>query len=76
MNIITKTIIQNDPSVYATAILDESSKKYGVCIGFEEKTPSGCIRNRILLTSLGFYETTEVAIKEGENIIKLVKNML
>jgi hypothetical protein len=73
MTRLTALIIRNPENLIYGASLGPIDGKYCLAIVFDDKTPSGCSRPRVLLESGPVYETPEVAKREAERIIDAVK---
>ncbi len=73
MTRLTALIIRNPENLIYGDYFGPIDGKYGLAVMFDDKTPSGCSRPRVLLESQPFYEKPEVAKREAERIIEDVK---
>ena len=70
MTLLTALIICNpDNKIYGDSY-GPIEGKYGLAIVFDDPTPSGCSRPRVLLESDPIYPTPEAAKNHAESIIK------
>ena len=71
MTRLTALIIRNpDNEIYADAYGPIANGKYGLAIMFDDVSPSGFSRPRVLLESDPIYPTPESAKNHAESIIK------
>lgn len=74
MTRLTALIIRNpDNEIYADAYGPIANGKYGLAIMFDDVSPSGFSRPRVLLESDPIYPTPEAAKDEADRIIKEVR---
>ena len=75
MTRLTALIIRNpDNKIYGDSF-GPIDGKYGLAVVFDDKTPSGCSRPRILLESCPIYETPDTAMNQAEEIIKEIREL-
>ena len=75
MTRLTALIIRNpDNEIYGDCY-GPIGGKYGLAVVFDDKTPSGCSRPRMLLRSGLIYETPESAKDQAEEIIKKIREL-
>jgi hypothetical protein len=75
MTLLTALIICNpDNKIYGDSY-GPIEGKYGLAIVFDDPTPSGCSRPRVLLESDPIFENPQAAKDEAEKIIKEVKEL-
>ena len=71
MTRLTALIIRNpDNKIYSDVYGPIANGKYGLAIMFDDVSPSGCSRPRVLLESGPIYPTPEAAKNHAESIIK------
>jgi hypothetical protein len=75
MTRLTALIIRNPDNEIYGDFYGPIDGKYGLAVVFDDKTPSGCSRPRVLLESGPVYETPESAKDQAEEIIKKTREM-
>ena len=73
MTRLTALIIRNPDNLIYGDCYGPIDGKYGLAVVFDDKTPSGCSRPRVLLESGPLYDRPEFAKKEAERIIEDVR---
>lgn len=75
MNRLTALIIRNPDNLIYGDCYGPIDGKYGLAVVFDDKTPSGCSRPRVLLESSPIYPTFEAAKNHADSIIKDVREL-
>jgi len=75
MTRLTALIIRNPDNLIYGDCYGPIGGKYGLAVVFDDKTPSGCSRPRMLLRSGLIYETPESAKDQAEEIIKKIREL-
>jgi hypothetical protein len=70
MKRLTALIIRNPDNIIYGDSYGPINGKYGCAVIFDDKTPSGSTRTRVLLESIPLYEKPESAKREAERIIE------
>jgi hypothetical protein len=75
MTRLTALIIRNPDNKIYGDFYGPIDEKYGLAVVFDDLTPSGCSRPRVLLESSPIYPTSEAAKNHADSIIKDVRSL-